>query len=84
MHYKEYLVSLINKHNIDPLVIMDTDELKVQCTRSEKDVINKRRKESTEQYRKRLIQVKLFNFLQKFKSVNIIYLIKMMSKFKVF
>ena len=77
-------MSLINKHNIDPLVIMDTDELKVQCTRSEKDVINKRRKESTEQYRKRLIQVKLFNFLQKFKSVNIIYLIKMMSKFKVF
>ena len=63
-------MSLINKHNIDPLVIMDTDELKIQCTRSEKDVINKRRKESAEQYRKRLIQV---NFSTPIKTLNLYF-----------
>ncbi len=57
LHYKEYIVYLINKHNIDPLVIMTEDELRLQCTRFEKNVPNKRRKESAQQYRQRVIQV---------------------------
>ncbi|KAI0211252.1 E3 ubiquitin-protein ligase RNF31 [Lamellibrachia satsuma] len=55
-HYKEYLVSLINKNAIDPVVIMSTQELKRLLTNAGKSAPQKARRESGERYHKKLIE----------------------------
>ena len=58
IHYKEYLVGLINKHSIDPVVMMNTDELKRQLTKLNKQEPDKQEDgESDQEYRTRLIEV---------------------------
>lgn len=37
-HYREYLVSLINGHSLDPAVLYEPDELEVTCKRYQVDV----------------------------------------------
>ena len=54
---------MVNKHNIDPLVIMDVDELRIQLDRVEKQGLIKRKKESGEQFRQRLIAVGFISFI---------------------
>ncbi|XP_064640262.1 E3 ubiquitin-protein ligase RNF31-like isoform X2 [Lineus longissimus] len=54
VHYKEYLVMLINRHGIDPVAIMEEGDLKCQLERLEKTVPGKKKKESGGQYKKRL------------------------------
>lgn len=59
LHYKEYLVGLVNKHSLDPLAIMSTDQLELQLKKNEKPQLKKKNKESTSVYRKRLIAVSI-------------------------
>jgi len=58
IHYKEYLVGLINKNNIDPISIMDLDELLVLVKRAdrEKEIPKKKKKNQTDQEYKELIR----------------------------
>ena len=55
-HYKEYLVLLINKAELDPLPMYDTDKIVVILKREEKEV-PEREDETDEEYRARLIKV---------------------------
>ena len=56
-HYKEYLVGLINKNHIDPVVIMTVDELKKLLRRREMSCPKMSSNELEANYRKRLIKV---------------------------
>ena len=56
-HYKEYLVGLINKNHIDPVVIMTVDELKKLLKRREVTCPKVSSNEMEANYRKRLIKV---------------------------
>ncbi|XP_071824439.1 uncharacterized protein [Apostichopus japonicus] len=54
IHYKEYLVSLINKYNIDPADILTTTELGADLKRNERPVPTLVSGETAEMYCKRL------------------------------
>ncbi|XP_063439379.1 uncharacterized protein LOC134720797 [Mytilus trossulus] len=56
IHYKEYLVSLINKRNVDPVAMMSVDAIKRLIEREEKKVPEKKANETDAKYRKRLEQ----------------------------
>ncbi|KAJ8339656.1 hypothetical protein SKAU_G00342890 [Synaphobranchus kaupii] len=58
-HYREYLVSLINDHSIDPASLYDEHELIVACQRYRVDVAREEAEED-EPYRARLME-KLMN-----------------------
>lgn len=57
IHYKEYLVSLINKKNVDPVAMMSVDAIKRLIEREEKKVPEKKANEADAKYRKRLEQI---------------------------
>ncbi|CAL9697594.1 unnamed protein product [Knipowitschia caucasica] len=54
-HYREYLVSLINLHSLDPAVLFDLQELILACTRYHVPVL-RTEGESDPHYRDRLLQ----------------------------
>ncbi|KAI8479486.1 CD40 signaling pathway [Branchiostoma belcheri] len=56
LHYNEYLVGLINTHKIDPVVIMDTDELRALLLREERQVPQPQRREGERAFWQRLVQ----------------------------
>lgn len=56
IHYKEYLVSLINKRNLDPVAIMSVEAMKRLIEREEKKVPERKGNEAEAKYRKRLEQ----------------------------
>ena len=57
MHYKEYLVGLINKSHLDPVYIMNIEELTRLIERDEKTPPQKKATDRDSQYRKKLIHV---------------------------
>ena len=59
VHYKEYLVSKINKHNLDPIELYETIKIQQILRRQELEIPEKdeENQESEEDYRKRLIEV---------------------------
>ena len=59
IHFKEYLVSLVNREGIDPVSIMDVKELKMQLERLEKHSPKKQKKEKDDDYRARLMDVRM-------------------------
>lgn len=59
VHYKEYLVDLINRSNIDPVTIMLEDDLHILLRRWEKPIPDRLGTETDAQYRTRLIQVSI-------------------------
>ncbi|KAH3769409.1 hypothetical protein DPMN_170676 [Dreissena polymorpha] len=63
-HYKEYLVSLINKNKIDPIEIMDMDALKILIERDEKQMPPLNKNETEAAYRKRIEKVCLLFAIQ--------------------
>jgi len=62
IHYKEYLVGLVNQHGIDPAEVMTTEELTVLIERAEKKVPQRRRDDSSTQYTRRLLDVSFRRF----------------------
>ncbi|XP_078687862.1 uncharacterized protein LOC144919988 [Branchiostoma floridae x Branchiostoma belcheri] len=56
LHYNEYLVELINTHKIDPVVIMDTDELRALLLRKELQVPQPQRREGERAFWQRLVK----------------------------
>ncbi|XP_013410818.1 uncharacterized protein LOC106173998 [Lingula anatina] len=56
IHYKEYLVSLINRHHIDPLIILSLNEIKVVLGRVDKQPLKRNKGEKDPDYKKRLIE----------------------------
>ncbi|KAI4885278.1 hypothetical protein NFI96_013677 [Prochilodus magdalenae] len=54
-HYREYLVSLINAHSLDPAVLMDVEELIAACKRYQV-YFDKENEETEEEYKSRLQQ----------------------------
>lgn len=61
-HYKEYLVSLINKHKIDPLEIMSLQQMKILIQRNELEPPKLQANSTEERYRKLVIQVNSYLF----------------------
>ena len=59
LHYKEYLVSEINKHSIDPVSIMTLDELQVVLQRQSKEPCKRQGQECDKKYANKLIEVSL-------------------------
>jgi len=57
LHYKEYLVGLVNRHGIDPAEVMTAEELTMLLERAQKKVPRRGRDESISQYTKRLLDV---------------------------
>jgi hypothetical protein len=57
VHYKEYLVNIINEHGLDPVTIYDINKIKLMLTRDEKEVPEQEEDEDDQQYREKLIQV---------------------------
>ena len=57
MHYKEYLVNIINQHGLDPVTIYETPKIKLMLTRDEIEPPEQEDDEDDQQYRERLIQV---------------------------
>jgi hypothetical protein len=57
VHYKEYLVGLINRHNIDPAEVMTEAELTLLLERAEKPVPPRERQETSPAYCKHLLQI---------------------------
>ena len=57
-HYKEYLVSLINSHSLDPAVLYDYQELLVACDRYQVDLPKGENEEDTV-HAVRLLKVRL-------------------------
>ncbi|XP_023269020.1 E3 ubiquitin-protein ligase RNF31-like [Seriola lalandi dorsalis] len=54
-HYREYLVSLINDHSLDPALLYDTHELTRACERYEVDA-QKGENEDDNAYHARLLK----------------------------
>ncbi|XP_012555166.2 E3 ubiquitin-protein ligase RNF31 [Hydra vulgaris] len=54
LHYIEYLVALINKSNLDPVLILSIQELNVVLTRSYKDILEQNENEAEEEFHERL------------------------------
>ena len=57
LHYKEYLVNIINKNGLDPVTIYELGQIKAMLTREEMAVPEQEDDEEDQQYRDRLIQV---------------------------
>jgi hypothetical protein len=57
VHYREYLVDLINRNRIDPVEVMEEKELLLLLEKSEKKVPARQRSENPIDYRQRLMQV---------------------------
>jgi len=57
IHYKEYLVGLVNRHGIDPAEVMTTEELTVLLERAEKKVPRRARDETVTQRTRQLLDV---------------------------
>ena len=57
VHYKEYLVNIINQNGLDPVTIYELNQIKAMLTREEIDVPEQEDDEEEKQYRERLIQV---------------------------
>ena len=57
IHYKEYLVGLINKNKVDPVDIMGVKELERCFIRMGKPAPKLNKNENEQQYKKRLAQV---------------------------
>lgn len=57
VHYKEYLVSLINKNTIDPITIMTGNDLVQVLKRVDIPVPEKESDETDQHYIDRLVQV---------------------------
>lgn len=55
-HYREYLVSLINVHTLDPAVLYDLQELTTACQRYQVN-IQKLDNENDNTYHARLLKV---------------------------
>ncbi|XP_064611767.1 E3 ubiquitin-protein ligase lubel-like [Liolophura sinensis] len=58
LHYKEYLVDLINKNNIDPVDIMDVDKIKNLLIKMEKATPAMAKNEGRAVYHRRLTRVR--------------------------
>jgi len=63
MHYKEYLVSLINKHDIDPVTIMTTDDVTRLLERMDIPVPAIKGTDQLQNYHDRLVRVSLYESL---------------------
>ena len=59
IHYKEYLVGLVNRHGIDPALVMTAEELCTLLERAEKKTRRRKRDESVSQHTRRLLDVRL-------------------------
>ncbi|KAL8619465.1 hypothetical protein ACOMHN_011816 [Nucella lapillus] len=57
MHYKEYLVGLINRHHVDPVTILTLDELKTLLKRCDLPAPKPSTNETQANYRKRLVKL---------------------------
>ena len=57
VHYKEYLVNIINTHCLDPVTVYDTKMIKLVLIREEIAAPEQEDDEDDQQYRERLIQV---------------------------
>ena len=57
-HYKEYLVSLINKNKVDPIELYNENKIKRILEREEMEVPQRNDDEEEEEYTERLIQVR--------------------------
>ena len=57
MHYKEYLVGLINRNAIDPAELMSIDELVIVLNRSEVATPERQDGENEDIYRERILNV---------------------------
>ena len=57
IHYKEYLVGLVNRHGIDPAEAMTDEELGTLLERAEKKTHRRKRDESVSQHTRRLLDV---------------------------
>jgi len=57
IHYKEYLVGLVNRHGIDPAEVMTADELSILLERSEKKCPRQRQDETAVQHTRILLDV---------------------------
>ncbi|XP_071941044.1 E3 ubiquitin-protein ligase RNF31-like [Antedon mediterranea] len=57
VHYKEYLVSLINKNHIDPAEILTVEKLRICIERHDMKVPEKHQIEHEDVYRQRLVQI---------------------------
>ena len=57
LHYKEYLVGLINRQAIDPVEIMTVEQLKIQISK-EKHEVPEQHAASDQDYKLLLIQVR--------------------------
>ncbi|XP_065676830.1 E3 ubiquitin-protein ligase RNF31-like [Hydra vulgaris] len=54
LHYIEYLVALVNKNNLDPVLVLSIEELNVVLTRSYKDLLKQNENEAIEKFHERL------------------------------
>ena len=59
VHYKEYLVNIINQHGLDPVTMYATWKIEVMLTGEEIAVPEQEDDEDDQQYREILIQVDL-------------------------
>ena len=59
VHYKEYLVSKINKNNLDPIELYSTPKIQQILRRQELEIPEKdeENQESDDDYKRRLIEV---------------------------
>jgi len=57
IHYKEYLVGLVNRHGIDPAEVMTMEELTVLLERAEKKLPRRARDETITQRTRQLLDV---------------------------
>lgn len=71
LHYKEYLVGLINKNNIDPAMSMNIEELRKVLARGEMNVPKQKHNESSAAYHKRIIKVDIFFRLSEFLKIQL-------------
>ncbi|XP_065676826.1 E3 ubiquitin-protein ligase RNF31-like isoform X2 [Hydra vulgaris] len=54
LHYIEYLVALVNKNNLDPVLILSIEDLNVVLTRSYKVLLKQNENEAIEEFHERL------------------------------
>lgn len=69
-HYREYLVSLINAHSMDPALLYDAQELTRACERYQVDV-QRGDNEEDNAYHARLLKVRCIPLLPSWISLNL-------------
>lgn len=72
LHYKEYLVRLINSHRIDPVTIMTTKDIILLLQRVDLPIPQKQCKESESRYHDKLCKVCEEHFPQRFSHAEIV------------